>query len=270
MMNDPSEFEGVLEPAIGNSGSCKDLFGWLIGLIGGQQPDINNEDLPTDPTISTDNNDISPDEPQDNPQDPSTTWESNHTVHLDNDTFPAPAINKASTTDDHVSDPDVNDTSFLTNHDDDLSYDADIHQDEDEDEDDFLPNMHIFDKELKDFESNFWNSDKEFGNVATLISDPGEPKTFCEAWDHPDPIHCSKWRETIHKEFSMKDIWCKQSKKTIPNNRRLIGSQWVLKIKRNGVYRARLCALGYSQLPGLDYTEILPQLSMMKLLDLWY
>ena len=46
------------------------------------------------------------------------------------------------------------------------------------------------------------------------------------------------------------------SEKTdIPSNRRLIGSKWVFKKKRNGVYRARLVALGYSQIPGVDYSE---------------
>ena len=32
-------------------------------------------------------------------------------------------------------------------------------------------------------------------------------------------------------------------------------SKWVFKIKLNGVYRARLVACGYSQIPGVDFTE---------------
>ena len=31
--------------------------------------------------------------------------------------------------------------------------------------------------------------------------------------------------------------------------------KWVSKVKRDGTYRARLVALGYSQIPGVDYTD---------------
>ena len=49
--------------------------------------------------------------------------------------------------------------------------------------------------------------------------------------------------------------WRKTDRKKIPNNRRLIGNKWVFKIKRDGTYRARLVALGYSKIPGVDYTD---------------
>ena len=45
------------------------------------------------------------------------------------------------------------------------------------------------------------------------------------------------------------------NRKDIPTGRRLIGCKWVFKIKRNGIFRARLVALGYSQIPGVDFTD---------------
>ena len=50
-------------------------------------------------------------------------------------------------------------------------------------------------------------------------------------------------------------VWRKIDKMKIPENRRLIGNKWVFKIKRDGTYRARLVALGYSKIPGVDFTD---------------
>ena len=52
-----------------------------------------------------------------------------------------------------------------------------------------------------------------------------------------------------------REVWRKTERKKIHNNRRLIGNKWVFKIKRDGTYRARIVALGYSQIPGVDYTD---------------
>ena len=50
-------------------------------------------------------------------------------------------------------------------------------------------------------------------------------------------------------------VWRKTDRTKIPNNRRFIGNKWVFKIKRDGTYKARLVALGYSQIPGVNYTD---------------
>ena len=50
-------------------------------------------------------------------------------------------------------------------------------------------------------------------------------------------------------------VWRKTERKNILNNTTLIENKWVFKIKRDGTYRARLVALGFSQIPGVDYTE---------------
>ena len=66
------------------------------------------------------------------------------------------------------------------------------------------------------------------------------------------------WQIAIRKEIrSMinRGVWRKIDRAKIPENRRLIGNKWVFKIKRDGTYRARLVALGYSQIPGVDYTD---------------
>ena len=50
-------------------------------------------------------------------------------------------------------------------------------------------------------------------------------------------------------------VWREVNKLERNANKRLVGSKWVFKIKRNGVYRARLVAKGFSQIPGEDFTE---------------
>ena len=86
-----------------------------------------------------------------------------------------------------------------------------------------------------------------------------EPNSFQEAWNHHDKKQRVKWREAIRKEFHdmiyKQQVWRKIKKWDIPPDRRCVKSKWVFKIKRNEVFCARLVACGYSQIPGVDYTE---------------
>ena len=90
------------------------------------------------------------------------------------------------------------------------------------------------------------------------IKDQIEPTTFDEAWNHDDPRIREKWREAINKELEemdKKEVWEIIKKADIPQDRRTIKCKWIFKIKRNGVFRARLVACGYSQIPGIDFNE---------------
>ena len=94
--------------------------------------------------------------------------------------------------------------------------------------------------------------------ISAVTSGPNEPKTFQEAWHSQVKEERENWQKAIRKEIKNmieRGVWRKVERKNIPNNRRLIGNKWVFKIKRDGTYRARLVALGYSQIPGVDYTD---------------
>ena len=43
--------------------------------------------------------------------------------------------------------------------------------------------------------------------------------------------------------MTKREVWRKTNMREIPEDRRLIGSKWVFKKKRNGVYRARFVDL---------------------------
>ena len=94
--------------------------------------------------------------------------------------------------------------------------------------------------------------------ISAVTSGPTEPKTFQEDWHRPVEEERNSWQMAIMKQIkSMIDrgVWRKVDRKNIPNNRRLIGNKWAFKIKRDVTYRAWLVALGYSQIPGVDYTD---------------
>ena len=97
--------------------------------------------------------------------------------------------------------------------------------------------------------------------ISAVTSGPTELKTFQEAWHCQNEKERDNWRTAIRKEMRDKEVWRKTERKKIPNNRRLIGNKWVFKIKRDGTYRARLVALGYSQIPGDDYTDNLARVA---------
>ena len=98
----------------------------------------------------------------------------------------------------------------------------------------------------------------EIAFVTSTMSDPDEPQSFQEAWCDPDLIAREKWQEAICLEFKkMLDmgVWRHVKRRDHPNDCRLVGCRWVLKVNRNGVYRARLVAEGFSQIPGVDFKD---------------
>lgn len=85
-----------------------------------------------------------------------------------------------------------------------------------------------------------------------------EPTTFDDAWNHPNSKDRELWRAAINKELGdmdSKKVWEIINKEDVPEGRRTIKCKWIFKIKRNGIFRARLVACGYSQIPGIDFNE---------------
>jgi Reverse transcriptase (RNA-dependent DNA polymerase) len=96
-------------------------------------------------------------------------------------------------------------------------------------------------------------------NLALFTTDfTKEPSSFEEA------INCARkedqdaWKEAINKELNemtKRGVWEVIDEQKVPNDRRCIKNKWIFKVKRNGIFRARLVACGYSQVPGIDFTE---------------
>lgn len=103
-----------------------------------------------------------------------------------------------------------------------------------------------------------------------------EPSTFQEAWNHPDPKERHFWREAIRLEFRQmikNKVWRQEGVNTLPPNRKGIGTKWVFKKKKNGVYRARLVVKGYDQIAGIDFqynfAPVTSEVTLRILLIIW-
>jgi hypothetical protein len=57
------------------------------------------------------------------------------------------------------------------------------------------------------------------------------------------------------KEMEKRGVWEIIDEKDIPINHQCIKSKWIFKVKRNGIFQARLVACGYSQVSGIDFSE---------------
>ncbi len=82
------------------------------------------------------------------------------------------------------------------------------------------------------------------------------PTTFQEAWHQKDAKKREKWREVIRLEFHQmlkNGVWRNNGQKDTPSSRKGIGTKWVFKEKKNGVFRARLVVEGYNQIAGIDF-----------------
>ena len=55
--------------------------------------------------------------------------------------------------------------------------------------------------------------------------------------------------------MTRRGLWDIVERNSIPEGRRLIGSKWVFKEKRDRRFRARLVCLDYSQIPGVDFSD---------------
>jgi hypothetical protein len=83
------------------------------------------------------------------------------------------------------------------------------------------------------------------------------PTTFREAIEGPDREH---WRKAINEELACWKEYEVCEAADLPPDRKAIGYKWIFTIKRdvNGIpvrYKARCVAQGFSQIPGVDYTE---------------
>jgi hypothetical protein len=87
--------------------------------------------------------------------------------------------------------------------------------------------------------------------------DRDEPRDIDEAMSSGD---AGEWKEAMKRELNNlreKQTW---QEVLTPANRKLIGSKWVFKIKRDAEgtiikHKARLVAKGFSQIPGIDFEE---------------
>ena len=50
-------------------------------------------------------------------------------------------------------------------------------------------------------------------------------------------------------------VWVNINWSSIPERQKMIGSKWVFKEKSDGRFQARLVCLGYSQIPGVDFSD---------------
>ena len=105
--------------------------------------------------------------------------------------------------------------------------------------------------------ANFANINIDSCLYSAVTSGYLEPSNYKEMMKRPkNERHLwLKGMKEEMKKMNTRSVWKKIKRSLVPKNRRLLRCKWVYKLKRNGVYRSRLVAMGFSQIPGIDFTD---------------
>lgn len=90
-----------------------------------------------------------------------------------------------------------------------------------------------------------------------MLTTSADPKTYHQALQRPDS---ELWVEAMNRELAAlekMDVW---EEVILPDGEHALGTTWVYKKKTGATgelikHKARLCAQGFSQIEGIDYSE---------------
>ena len=77
--------------------------------------------------------------------------------------------------------------------------------------------------------------------------------SYLDAVNGPD---AEQWKKAINEEiekWKQREVFKTVKIKDVPKNKRLIGSRWVFERRKDGQFRARIVAQGFTQVPGIDF-----------------
>ena len=111
---------------------------------------------------------------------------------------------------------------------------------------------------MRDFELVPADPESEVTQVAYLAAHgPATPTSFKEAVEGYD---ADEWWKAMYEEINMLKEWGTWVTKDLPEGRKAIGCRWTYVIKTSPqgkilCYKARLVAQGFSQIPGIDFSD---------------
>ena len=115
----------------------------------------------------------------------------------------------------------------------------------------------------------------DFGLFSAVESDYEEPSSYKEMMKLPKEER-DKWlkgTETEFRNFKSHKVWKLVPLSSLPPGRKLLRCKWVFKKKRDGTYRSRPVGMGFTQIPGVDFTDsfapVVSDVTMRILLILW-
>jgi len=93
-----------------------------------------------------------------------------------------------------------------------------------------------------------------------LLVSGEEPQSYREATNSPD---AAEWEATMDSEMQSIARLDTFELVPLPPGRKAIGTTWTYSVKQNNTgaivrYKARLCAQGFSQVPGIDFQDLMP------------